>query len=261
MAGGSEPLRWQYRLGLSCQMGPRRNNEDNFYFNGLYKTLELADKPMELSAVAEGSAVAAVCDGMGGESFGEYAAWSAAVALAECARALDGEDQVRACIREMNRRICAEGARRQCRMGCTLALAVLLDGTAQVYNVGDSRIYHCAKGKLRRLSVDHTAAQELLNMGLSVPKGSRKYDQLTQYLGLPEEELLLEAHRAEAALETGDRLLLCSDGLTDAVQEEEITLVLSDGAPPDVQALRLTRRAERAGGKDNVTALVIEASC
>lgn len=218
---------------------------------------------MSLCGAAVETAVAAVCDGMGGEAFGEYAAWQAVTALAEWSERLrleeDLDGQVRACVRDMNRRICAEAARRGCRMGSTLVLAVLRGERADIYNIGDSRAYHFSRGELRRLSVDHTAAQALLSMGLKPSEKGREHNQLTQYLGIPESELLLEASHGWTQLGRGDRLLLCSDGLSDTLEEREIALVLSDGAPPEVQALRLTRHAERAGGRDNVTALVIAA--
>lgn len=257
MAGERNEVR--YRLGLSCQMGGRRsNNEDNFFLNGVFKTLEEADHPTQLTASAVSCAAIAVCDGMGGEADGELAALEAVKCLHDwqerlCERAKETVDD---CIREMNRLVCERQQERGCRMGTTLVLAVLNGRGGQIYHVGDSRAYRMSNGALEQLTEDHTAAQALLNMGLQ-PKSQREYSQLTQFIGIPEEEMLLEAGRREFELKAGDRLLLCSDGLSDTLEAERIREVLSSGEEPEEQALRLTRDAEELGGKDNVTALVL----
>lgn len=237
--------------------GRRSNNEDNFYLNGAFKTLDEADHPTQLTASAVSCAAVAVCDGMGGEADGELAALEAAKCLHQWKERLtERVESVEECIREMNRRVCEKQKERGCRMGTTLVLAVLNGREGRVYHVGDSRAYRMSGGALEQLTEDHTAAQALLNMGLQ-PKSQREYSQLTQFIGIPEEEMLLEAGRRGFELKAGDRLLLCSDGLSDTLEAERILEVLSSGEEPEEQALRLTRDAEELGGKDNVTALVL----
>lgn len=254
---GTEGRTVVYGLGVSCQMGQHRgNNEDNFYLNGMYKPLDLVDKPYHLSGETEQVAAVAVCDGMGGDSYGEYAAWIAASGLSGQRWEEMGQAQVFALIQRLNESICQQADHRHCRMGSTLVLAVLRGHRAEVYNLGDSRAYLCSGGRLTQLSQDHTVEQSLRCMG--VPAGSRRSgQQLTQHLGMAQEEFILEPFCSETALAPGDRLLLCSDGLTEQMSEEQITWLLSDGAPADIQALRLTREAERSGGRDNITALVV----
>lgn len=243
---------------MGCQ---RTNNEDNYYLDGLYKPLELADMPMVLTRTAQGSLIAAVCDGMGGESWGEFAAWKAVSTIFEWAgQILSAEDQagvVRACIRYMNKEICDEAKGRGRRTGSTLALAVVRGQILDVYNVGDSRVYLYSSNKLTQLSQDHTVAQDLIRMGLPAPQDGKEHHQLTQHLGIAEDELLLDAYHVTVPFCPGDRLLLCSDGLTDAIGEDDLIWSLANQGEPDTQALQMTKQVERAGGKDNVTALVI----
>ena len=243
-------------------MGTRRhNNEDNFYLDGLYKSIELADMPSHLCRIANQKAVIAVCDGMGGASYGEYAAWLAVTTIAERYRELccdhESAKQVENCVQEMNRLICKEGKRRDCEMGSTIVLAILQGEIAHIYNLGDSRAYLFSNGKLTRLTQDHTLGETLRSIGL--PATSHiKARQLTQHLGMDDSEFLLEPYHTSVTFHPGDRLLLCSDGLTDMMGEAQIALLLSDGSTPDIQAIRLSRQAERAGGKDNITALVVD---
>lgn len=253
---GTEGIQAVYQLGVSCQMGLHRsNNEDNFFFNGMYKPLELADTPYHLPGRAEGRAVLAVCDGMGGDSYGEYAAWVAASGLSALDQEHVAPEQVLACTQQLNEKICREAERRRCRMGSTLVLAVLDGNRAAVYNLGDSRAYLCSGGQLTQLSQDHTVEQSLRSMGVS-GANSRSAQQLTQHLGMAQEEFILEPYHTEVTMAPGDRLLLCSDGLTGQLSDQQIAWLLADDAPPDIQALRLTREAEQRGGSDNITALV-----
>lgn len=239
----------------------RGNNEDNFYLDGLYKSLELADTPSQLYRIASQKAVVAVCDGMGGESYGEYAAWLAVTTIAEWSEKLccghGSSKQVKHCIQEMNQLICKEADRRDCRMGSTIVLAALWGENAEIYNLGDSRAYLCSEGKLMRLTQDHTLGESLRSIGLST-SSQTKARQLTQHLGLSDGEFLLEPYYTAVTFRPGDRLLLCSDGLTDMIGDAQIAQFLSDGNTPDIQAMRLGRQAERAGGMDNITALVVD---
>lgn len=258
MAGQSEGL--SYRLGLSCQMGLcRTNNEDNYYWNGCFKKLEAVDEPVLLTDRGTEGTLAAVCDGMGGHELGERAAWRAVSALAGWEERLGRGETLEACVRALNRAVVEEGARLGKDMGATLVLALLGRDRAELVNVGDSRAYLCSGRELRRLTVDHTVAERLRGIGISLDKESSKHHQLTQYLGIREEEMILEPFHCEVPLERGDRLLLCSDGLTDMVEEGEIARILSGGQPPEEQAGLLCRAAEQGGGRDNVTALVAAA--
>lgn len=245
-------------------MGKRRtNNEDNFFLDGFFKPLEKADVPVACSARSEGGGVYAVCDGMGGQAYGERAAWMSAYGLSLFQKTLLEEKEpleslVERCISAINLSIVRQCEKHHCHMGSTLALAVLLGSTYHIFNLGDSRIYLYSGGTLTQLSKDHTETQSLVDMGiLSGRDPSIKDGALVQYLGIPAEEMILKPHTATGTLQPEDRLLLCSDGLTDMLSDNKIALLLSQSGSPEELAARLTHAAEKAGGKDNVTALVI----
>ncbi len=164
-------------------------------------------------------------------------------------------------IKDTNRAVldrgAAEGALRG--MGTTLT-AVLTDGDkAHVAHVGDSRAYLFRGGVLQRLTEDHTLVQRMVREGRLTADQAERHPQrsvLTRALGvdedLPVDELTLDVH-------PGDRILICSDGLTGMVDEERIGEILE--SEPDAQAAcdRLVEEANGAGGEDNITVIVIDA--
>lgn len=245
-------------------MGRRRtNNEDNFLLDGAFKPLNQANEDMECAIGSREAAVLAVLDGMGGQDGGERAAEIGAYGVSLFRdRLLSSEEgltaRVDACVEIVNRSVLRQGESMGCQMGSTLALAVLFGPRFNVYNLGDSRIYLWSGGELRQLSKDHTESQSLADMGIVVQgRGPAAKDgKLVQYLGIPPDEMILEPWHASGELSPGDRLLLCSDGLTDMLGDNDIASVLSDGGVPGAQARRLVLCAENAGGKDNITALV-----
>lgn len=262
MAGAHEVI---LSAGASCRMGKRRtNNEDNFFLDGFFKPLDKADVPVACSARSEGGGVYAVCDGMGGQAHGERAAWMSAYGLSLFQKTLLEDKEplealVERCISSINLSIVRQCEKHHCQMGSTLALAVLSGSSYHVFNLGDSRIYLYSEASLTQLSKDHTQAQSLADMGivLSGRDPSAKDGTLVQYLGIPAEEMILKPHYVSGTLHQGDRLLLCSDGLTDMLPDDKIAFLLSQSGNPEELATRLTHAAEKAGGKDNVTALVI----
>lgn len=255
MAGRNEKV--SYRLGLSCQMGLRRtNNEDNYYLNGRFKAMETADEPTLLTDRGTEWTLVAVCDGLGGQALGEQAAWKAVSTLQGWEERLRKGKTLEVCVREINRAVVEEGERLGKNIGATMVLAVLRKGWVEIANVGDSRAYLYSGHTLRQLTPDHTVAGQLLRIGISLQKDDSKHHQLTQYLGIREEDMVLEPYCQRVPLGPGDRLLLCSDGLTDIVEDGEIARILAGEQSPEEQALLLGQAAERGGGWDNVTVLV-----
>ncbi|MBN1362071.1 MAG: serine/threonine-protein phosphatase [Sedimentisphaerales bacterium] len=142
-------------------------------------------------------------------------------------------------------------------MGATLALLLISDGRAYVANVGDSRVYRLRRGRLARLSVDHSVVSELLEAGQITPEeatGHSSQGIVTQYMGMPEQ---VEPLVRSTALNPGDRFLLCTDGLTDLASDAAITAVLKAETDPQIACDRLVDAANRAGGADNITAVVV----
>lgn len=142
-------------------------------------------------------------------------------------------------------------------MGTTLTVAYVVDRDLFVLHVGDSKAYLLRGGALRQVTHDHTVAQEYADMGLipqeEVPK-HRMQHVLTRAVGGPEERLQCDFELLR--LEPGDRLLLCSDGLTDMTEEGEIAAILAEHASSDAACRALVDRANERGGRDNVTVIL-----
>jgi protein phosphatase len=224
----------------------RKNNEDSY----------LSAKP-----------VAAVADGMGGHSAGEVAS---AIAIEELAALGErgpwenetaATDDLKQAILRANRRIreMAASDRKLNGMGTTL-VALLQDGDmVHVANVGDSRGYLLRQGELSQVTVDHSLVQELVDDGRLSPEDAERHPQrsvITRALGIdPEVEFDLFTYK----LQVGDRLLLCSDGLSDVVEPTQIRNVLLRVRSPQKAARQLVTVANEQGGPDNITVIVVEA--
>ena len=230
----------------------RRTNQDNMVLLNCYMDMKNNEAvgPVQGEVRAGGSAVFAVFDGMGGEERGEMASFIAADRMARRKEwtgkewAGDGRDLTPFCL-EANKNICLYAEANQIHsMGTTAA--ILKFGTKQIWlcNVGDSRIYRFANGTLQQISHDHV---DIGFYGRKPP--------LSQNLGIPEEEFIIEPFEATGSYEDGDRYLICSDGLTDMVTEEEIAQTLADD-PTDGAVDTLLRLALEHGGRDNITMIL-----
>ena len=224
----------------------RKNNEDSY----------LSSKP-----------VAAVADGMGGHSAGEVAS---AIAIEELAALGDrgpwenetaATDDLKQAILRANRRIreMAASDHKLNGMGTTM-VALLEDGDmVHVANVGDSRGYLLRQGELSQVTVDHSLVQELVDDGRLSPEDAERHPQrsvITRALGIdPEVEFDLFTYK----LQVGDRLLLCSDGLSDVVGTTQIRNVLLRVRSPQKAARQLVTVANEQGGPDNITVIVVDA--
>lgn len=242
----------------------RRENEDNYSLNGrLTSTGDLKKGSAFVQSMNEPFHLA-VCDGMGGESYGDIASGIATETIASQAANVyeSGEDfsfAISNSLVESNNRICDEITARGKRMGTTLAAIYAVKGKVYCVNIGDTRIYHYSKGILEQISFDHTHAQTIVDAGEammdkigSIPDAKR----LTRHLGVfPEEANLSPNISVIDDVDNGDILLLCSDGLTDMLSDEEITAVLSTAENSQGAASKLVRLALERGGKDNITAI------
>jgi len=142
-------------------------------------------------------------------------------------------------------------------MGTTLTAVVVQPGRIHLAHVGDSRAYMLREGKLRQLTEDHSLVQRMVKEGKLTAQEAEVHPQrsvLTRALGV-EPELQVDHDTVE--VRPGDRILLCSDGLTTMVTEEEIHRILSEHGDPQRAADALVSAANQAGGVDNTTALVL----
>lgn len=243
------------------------NNEDNFYINGSYKS-----DPKEACCRIKGAAdhdrlIASVCDGMGGYAAGEDASLIAVQTMAEfCRKEKEREvlfrDRPMDYINEANARICRLRERVGKPTGSTLTVMEFADGAFTALNIGDSRIYLYRDGALIQLSTDHSVLARMIRMGQITEEEAKRHPlrhQITQHFGIRPEEMVLEPAVVQEKVQTGDVYLLCSDGLTDMVANEEILQYLGEELSLTEKMNRLVQRAIDAGGRDNITVVLIEA--
>lgn len=240
----------------------RSENQDYFYCDGFFREGISNHELIRHSGTSHMPALFAVADGMGGEANGALAALEAIRGLKRFSGAVTPAQLVpylRQCNRSLCRMIERNGGR---RMGTTFVSASFYDNQVCVMNVGDSRAYALRNGRLAQLSRDHTAVSLMVDMGLlTVPqaKSHPERHKLTQHLGIFEDEMIIEPDTAASSCEPGDRFLLCSDGLTDSVDDLQIQGILSAGrAPADIAEDLYAQAVCRS--KDNVTVVVMEAT-
>ena len=195
-----------------------------------------------------------VADGMGGHVAGEVASRIAINAAASTD--VDPADRVAA----GNRAIREEVARDPGLdgMGTTMTLLQIEDAVARFAHVGDSRAYLLRDGELRQVTDDHTVAAEYVAKGQLSPEEAASHPQrhmLVRTLGLTR---FVNIDEVTVELRAGDRLLLCSDGLTEMVKDDAIARTLVEGTPDEV-VWKLVEMANNAGGVDNITVVVVEA--
>lgn len=202
----------------------------------------------------------AVADGMGGHRAGEIASRVALRALMRNApRVADSKALARA-VRAANRAVmeAAEQSRTRAGMGTTLT-AALVDGTrVAIAHVGDSRAYLLHDGVLERLTEDHSLVGDLLRGGMLTEEEARLHPQrsvITRALG---SDPGMVADVLDLDGEPGDRLLLCTDGLTGMLNDDYISEILQAESDPDAAARTLVDAANRAGGYDNITVAVVD---
>ncbi|MFD8756648.1 PP2C family protein-serine/threonine phosphatase [Kitasatospora sp. NPDC059577] len=233
----------------------REHNEDSLTVGPWTLCATVTSNPQTLLFPLGPPCVVAVADGLGGHPGGEVASAVVARRLAADGDALDGEEAVREELQECNRAVyaAAAGEPELAAMGTTVAGLVLLPERAVVFNVGDSRVYRITGDGLRRVSVDDSPP---------LPPGRRTTSMVTQTLGGSLGLTFVEPHVRVAPLAPGDRYLICSDGLTDPVPEEELAEVLArseDGGERSdgKAAFELWKAAIEAGGPDNITLALV----
>jgi protein phosphatase len=249
----------------------RPNNEDHYLVIERRRTRSVLLTNLPSGALRPADDVGyvlAVADGMGGAAFGELASalalssgWDQAPGAIKWTWVVtdreveDLKERVELVFRRIDEAL-LERARQDpacAGMGTTLTGAYTVGPEAFVGHVGDSRAYLYRAGCLAQLTRDHTMAQLARDVGLPVVDKSWHHT-LTNCLGGGGKVVRVDFHHVRLA--DGDRLLLCTDGLTDMVPDDEIAAVLGRPAPPQEQAQSLVDAALRRGGNDNVTVVV-----
>lgn len=210
------------------------------------------------SGVSTGPVVLMVADGMGGAVAGEVASGIAV----ETASSQDASDPTtpEARVLAANTAVleAIENDPSLAGMGTTLTLVRLNeDSSADLAHVGDSRAYLLRDDELRQLTIDHTLVNELIELGRIQPEEAERHPHkhlITRVLGL--KSLIVDS--ASIRLQDGDRLLLCTDGLTTMVSDFGIQQILAAGEGVEPTVWALIEHANTAGGVDNTTVVVID---
>jgi len=277
--GSGHPFSSLVRIDVSAQSHPgyrRPNNEDHFFVTRLGRTLQTLITSLPAGDVPEFTEevnyVMIVADGMGGHAAGEIASRMAISALVSIAldvpdwifkvdeeHAQEIERRARTRVQEVGALLVERGERDAALrgMGTTLTAVRSFGRDLLITHVGDSRAYLLRAGDLHRLTRDHTYAQLLVDTGQLAPADlalSRHRHVLTNALGASCDEVQVDTDRLQ--LEDGDRLLLCSDGLTDLVDDAAIAGILREVTGSSEACERLVQRALESGGRDNVTVIV-----
>ena len=249
--GGREPVLPFWWCSASDRGKVRAENEDRY----------LAEAELGLFVVS---------DGMGGHRGGALASQIVSEDLPVMIET--GLDRLRVgsagairsllskAIAEQSRQLLLEGGSESGfkDMGATLVMVLLRNGRAYVANLGDSRMYRFRGGRLRQLTKDHSVVSELVDRGQIKPEEAEKHEaagEITHYVGMEEKPA---PYVCSFGLRKGDRLLLCTDGLSDMVDDGAIAAILGGEDEIERACRRLVDAANAAGGEDNVTVLLIE---
>jgi serine/threonine protein phosphatase PrpC len=244
----------QLRLDVAqlTDVGRKRpHNEDNMAYV----------IPKDPQVMARKGALFIVADGMGGHAAGEVASEIAVDTVSYSYYQDDSEDVATSllhAIKRANSLIHQRAAENMLRsgMGTTCVAAVLRGGVAHIANVGDSRAYLMRHGYAKQVSQDHSWVAEQVRAGLLTEDQARSHAQrnvITRCLGTQSE---VDVDVFTEQLEEGDSLILCTDGLSGLVGDEELRVIVNQFVPQE-SVYHLVERANENGGPDNITAIVI----
>jgi serine/threonine protein phosphatase PrpC len=239
----------------------RKNNEDAFVVADVLAGTPSFAEGVARFDVGERGALLAVSDGMGGHKAGEVASAMTLASLhqtlVERASVLDADTRLTTAAETANAAVYESGKRpSRERMGATLT-AVLVDGTsAHIAQIGDSRAYVIRNGEIRRLTRDQTFAEEAVRAGVLAPADAMESPLRNMLLQAIGQTMSLEVAVSVLDLRSRDCLVLCSDGLTSKLTDDEIRDVVVGASSLGEACAALVDRANARGGEDNITAVL-----
>ena len=263
-------------FGITDTGRVRPSNEDQFLIAELTKTMRIWHTSLPEPKTQFGDEhghLFLVADGMGGHRAGEQASALAVVAIeqftlntfkwffrSDAPAAQRVLTQFQAALREADAHILAESIEHPelTGMGTTVTMAYHLDSQLCVVHVGDSRAYIFEDDRLHQITHDHTLTAEMVRRGALQPEEvthHRLRHVITNVVGGDEAGVNVEAHALK--VDAGDRLLLCSDGLTEMLTNEVIAATLRAEPDPQAACTKLVAQANDAGGRDNITVLIV----
>ena len=263
-------------FGVTDRGRKRERNEDQFLIAELSKSMRIQQTSLPEPGLQVGNAQAhlfLVADGMGGEKAGERASALAVLAIEQFtlntfkwffgADSADAERALRdfqAALKQADARIQSEAAEHPelSGMGTTVTMAFQLGTQLCLVHAGDSRAYLERNGTMHQLTRDHTIVADMVRDGTLREEEASRHPLrhvITNVVGGNDPGVQVEARALE--IEAGDRLLLCSDGLTEMVHDDAIGVTLRSHPEPEAAAQHLVAQANDAGGRDNITVVVV----
>jgi len=263
-------------FGITDKGRVRSSNEDHFLIAELTKAMRISQTSLPEAKTQFGEErghLFLVADGMGGHKGGEHASALAILAIQqftlntlkwffesnrhEAERVLA---EFQTALREADLRVReeAEDHRELKGMGTTVTMAYQLEAQLCIVHVGDSRAYLYRADELDQITRDHTIVADMIRSGAIQQEDAASHrlrHVITNVVGGNEAGVKVEAHAIE--VQAGDRLLLCSDGLTEMVTDEAIAAMLHDDPEPESVCAKLVAQANEAGGRDNITVLIV----
>ena len=239
----------------------RENNEDNFYFSGKYAEKDDIGTAgvISVKSFLKSGTVMAIFDGMGGGAYGEEASYIGASLIGPELRKRIREtdkDDISSFLSEtclyLNEMVCFRQQEKMVRnMGSTVAGLYFYKNYGYCFNLGDSRVYCLRDGELNQISEDHTDEEYMRRRGITGRKPV-----LTQHLGVDPQFMRLEPTVIKFEYQRGDRYLICSDGVTDMLTDDDIREILAGSRNAAEAVEQLIDDSLENGGKDNTTAIV-----
>lgn len=228
----------------------RSINQDNFICDGKYMEQAYLSEYKTEGVISNNMSLLGIFDGMGGEECGEVASYIAAKAATAYPENNKATENLISICKAANEEICSYADINNIEaMGTTAAMLMFSDKVIGICNIGDSKIYRYDGKELKQLSVDH----------VSVAAYGRK-PPLYQNLGIPPSEMIIEPYVSSERYRSNYIYLLCSDGLTDMVDEAGIKEIIANN-DIETAANSLLKKALDNGGKDNITIILCKIEC
>ena len=205
-----------------------------------------------------------VADGMGGHNAGDFASRYGVSVLVESVRRDKNFNPVkvmRNAIEAANREVFSQSRNdpSMAGMGTTMVVCTVVGGYAYIANVGDSRLYLAGSESMTQITQDHSLIAEMVRLGELTPEEGRNHPDkniITRAVGTNEE---VKIDFFDVKLETGDQILMCSDGLSNMVEDQRIFEILKGEDTKADKAQVLVDEANANGGRDNIAVIVVEA--
>jgi protein phosphatase len=203
-----------------------------------------------------------VADGMGGHNAGDFAS---KFTVQQLVKSIDSNPEtnpikiIRKSIEIANNELIQKSIENSelTGMGTTLVVATIVNDYIYVANIGDSRLY-IINHEIKQITKDHSLVEEMIRLGEIDRQDARNHPDkniITRAIGAGED---IAVDFFEMKLEVGDTILMCSDGLTNMIEDEEIQEIINQQSTPEQKAEKLVQIANKNGGKDNIAVIIIE---